>query len=265
MKLKDKFEQLKRQNEIANIIYLTAGYPTVEDFEKILTQISDYGADIIEIGVPFSDPTADGKTIQYSSYIALQNKTNLEYIFNLLKKIKLNIPVVLMSYLNPLINYNKGDFSSDYLFKKIKEVNIAGIIIPDLPIGLQNNVLYTQLSDKIKKYDIDNILLATLTTSEERLRTIATETKGFLYCVSVTGTTGVRNDISEKTINFLKKVRTYTNKPIALGFGISKPEHVEKIKNFSDGVIIGSRIIDAISNEEDLEKIIKKFKNATRR
>jgi len=250
-----KFDELKRKNECALIIYLTAGYPSLkESLDHILT-VADSGADIIEIGVPFSDPVADGPIIQYSSQIALSNSVTLHDIIDNIKEIKINVPLVIMSYLNPVLAYGKERF-----FKSISTGGISGSIIPDIPI--EESSEWISLS---KMYDIDSIFLVAPTTSEERIKAVVQGSSGFIYCVTVTGTTGIRDQLPSELSGFIKNVRCLADKPIAVGFGISTVAQIKLLSKDVDGVIIGSRVIEAVRKGEDLVELIKKFKKATRR
>lgn len=253
--IREKFNELKQKNEIALILYMTAGFPSLSESMNNLVELAKNGADIIEIGVPFSDPVADGPTIQYSSQIALSNGVTLRSILNEVKKIKLDTPLVIMSYLNPVLAYGK-----EGLLKDMKDAGISGIIIPDLPVEESED--WPSLS---KNYNIDVIFLAAPTSSGERIRLIAQHSRGFIYYVSITGTTGVRDKLSSGLSGFIKNMRQATDKPIAVGFGISSPEQIVSLREEVDGVIIGSRIIEAIRKKEDLKIVVKNLKEATRR
>jgi tryptophan synthase alpha chain len=250
-----KFSELKEKNEIALIVYITAGYPSLTQSMEIVEELDQRGADIIEIGVPFSDPVADGPIIQYSSQIALDNGVTLKNIIKSLKTINVNKPLVIMSYLNPVLTYGKEAFLKD-----LKSARISGFIIPDLPVEEANS--WRNMSEI---YSIDNIFLVAPTSPLERIKKVAEASRGFIYCVSVTGTTGVRNRLSEELAAFLDQVRQLTDKPLAVGFGISKTAHIKSLRDTADGIIIGSRIIDAIKKGEDIGGMIKEFKVATRR
>lgn len=252
--IEEKFNDLKKRGETALIIYITAGFPSLKESLKNAILLSKNGADIIEIGVPFSDPVADGPTIQYSSEIALSNGVTLKDIIKEIKKIRLDTPLVIMSYLNPLLAYGK-----EKLFKDMRDSGISGIIIPDLPAEDSNE--WTSLGDI---YDIDVIFLIAPTTSPERIEYIVKKSQGFIYCVSVTGTTGARDKLSPDLMQFLKVVRKLSDKPVAVGFGISNSHQIKLLRKEVDGVIVGSRIIEAIKKKENLKELVNKFKKATR-
>ena len=252
MSVRETFERLKEKNELALIAYLTAGFPTLEKSMENLKLVSESGADLVEIGIPFSDPIADGPTIQYASHNALKNGVTLTAILEELKKIKLSIPLILMSYFNPLLSYGNSK-----LFKDLEEAGIRGIIIPDLPVE--------ETSEWISHSETSIIFLIAPTSTEDRIRLIAEKTDSFIYCVSVAGTTGTRENLSPDLIPFIKRIKAITDKPIAVGFGISTPQHVSLLREHADGVVVGSRLIEAVKKGEDLAGLIKKLKIATKK
>ncbi|PKM92851.1 MAG: tryptophan synthase subunit alpha [Elusimicrobia bacterium HGW-Elusimicrobia-4] len=250
------FAGLKRKNKKALIVFLTAGYPDIKTTEKIILDIEKY-ADIIELGIPFSDPIADGTTIQYSSQKALKKNINLKKIFSIVKNIrrfakKTNIPLVLMGYLNPIYNFGLKNF-----FQKAEKTGIDGLIIPDLP---------NEESREIKKlaaiHNIAFIPLVSLTTEKNRTKKIAESSTGFVYVTAVTGITGARKDVSADLIPYLKMLRKETKKPLLVGFGIAKPEHIKKLKNYCDGFIIGSAIIELIRQKKSVKNFLKGLRSA---
>ena len=255
MSIAEKFKELKKKNEAALILYLTGGSPNLAESMKITKTLAESGADIIEIGIPFSDPIADGPTIQESSHISLMKGTTLKRIINNIKKLEIEKPLVFMSYLNPLLAYGKEEILSD-----MSKSGVSGLIIPDLPV--EEATEWIELS---KEYHIELIFLLTPASLPRRRKKIVQETRGFVYCVSVLGTTGVRNKMPSYINKFLKDIRKSTETPIALGFGISTVKQIEVLRNQVDGVIIGSRIIEAIKNEENLKELVAEFKEATKR
>jgi len=254
MNISAKFDQLSQKDEMALIVYLTAGFPSFEKFKENLKLISDSGADLIEIGIPFSDPVADGPVIQYSSQVALHNATTLKKVITEFENIKIDKPVILMSYLNPFLAYGK-----EKLFSDMKDVGLSGFIVPDLPV--EESEEWVRLS---KVNELDEIFLVAPTSSPERIRTITERSSGFVYCVSLAGTTGVRDQLSPGISDFLGRVRKVSGKPTAVGFGISTPHQIKDLYGQTDGVIVGSRIIEAIKNGEDLREIVKNLKEATK-
>lgn len=253
MILEKTFIELRKKNELAFIVYLSAGFPTMEEFLKVLKQTAESGADIIEIGLPFSDPIADGPVIQDSSFIGLQNGASLKTILPAIKTLNLEVPLVLMSYLNPLLAYG------DSLCDDLKDVGFQGMIIPDLPLEEADGWIGTTTNAKL-----DLVLLVSPSSSSERIASIAKRSQGFIYCVSTTGTTGVRKDLDESLGDLLSSIRQVTDKPIAVGFGISTPEHIQTLHGQCDGIIMGSRVIKALKDGEDLPELIRSMKEATK-
>lgn len=247
------FATLRKQNEAALIIYLTAGYPNLKDFRDILLEVVNSGADIIEIGFPFSDPIADGSMIQSASQVALKSGVRLQDILELVKGLDIKIPLVLMSYLNPLLV-----FDEHRLFIDLNEAGINGVIIPDLPVQEAKS-----WSAHANKHKIDNILLVAPNSSTRRIKAIIKTSRGFIYCVSVFGTTGMRGQFAAELVGFLQHLRKQTDKPVAVGFGISNTDQIRALIPYCDGVILGSRIIKAIKEGEELGCLINELKQAT--
>ncbi|NQT25948.1 tryptophan synthase subunit alpha [candidate division KSB1 bacterium] len=254
MRIQEQFDALRAKKEKALIVYLTAGFPTLDGFIQSLKETAEAGADIIEIGIPFSDPIADGPTIQTSSQIGLENGATLPVILNAIRNLDLKVPLVFMSYFNPLLAYGQ-----DKLLTDMTEVGVTGLIIPDLPVEEAES--WKAAAHSI---NVDTIFLVTPNSSDDRIRLIAEASTGFVYCVSLTGITGARTNLSGDVSGFLDRVKSHTKTPIAVGFGISTPEHILNLKDHADGLIVGSRVIDAIRNGEDLGKLIRELKDATR-
>lgn len=246
--IQQTFKKLKGQ--AAFIPYLTAGYPNLATTLKLIFALEAAGADIIELGVPFSDPIADGPVIQMASQIALKKGATLKKIFGLVKKVRrrCQIPIVLMSYFNPVFHFGLNNF-----FKKAVSVGVDGLIIPDLPIEEGQNL--TGLAKKIK---IDLIFLAAPTTTANRLKKIISKTAGYLYYVSLTGVTGIRQNLAPDLVKKLKNIQKISPKPVAVGFGFSRPEQLRKIKPYVDGVIVGSALVKVIENnlKNPAEKLV---------
>jgi tryptophan synthase alpha chain len=237
------FSQLKRARRKALIGYITAGFPNKASFPKLVPLLEKAGLDLMEIGVPFSDPIADGPTIQHSSQMALANGVTLEWILNSVKALRergIRLPLILMSYCNPI--YSMG---IETFFRKAKSAGVDGLIIPDMIP--EEAEAYARSS---QKYGIHVIYLAAPTTPPNRIRTIARKTRGFLYAVSLTGVTGVRKAVPEDVERFLKSVRSACRKPIAVGFGFTTPHQVRSILPYADGVIIGSALIREIEKSK---------------
>jgi len=244
------FKNLQKNKSKALVTYTVAGDPDLELSEKIIEEIINSGADIIEIGVPFSDPMSEGPVIQLAHERSLKNKTSLPEILSLSKRLKKkfnNTPIVLMGYFNTFINSLNSDNNfhdiNDEICEELKNSGVDGLIIVDLPFE-ESEVIFKKLSE----YQIDLIRLISPTTSELRINEIINNSSGFLYYVSLKGITGA--DISsyeelEKRVQNIKKI---TNIPIVVGFGIKDQQTAENMSNFSDGVVIGSAIVDMIEH-----------------
>ena len=248
------FKDLQKKDQKAFIPFITCGFPSRKGFFELFKILDENKADIIEVGIPFSDPLADGPVIQATSKIALGNGVNTDIVFQSIARIrkKSDTPIAVMTYFNTVYHYGVDKF-----LKEAENSGVNGIIIPDLP---------PEEFDIYKNYfkgaNIDNIMFASLTSGKERLRVVAKKSRGFIYCVSVKGVTGVRNSINPEIIRFLKDLRKITVLPLALGFGLSNKEQVIKVKDYCDGIIIGSKILSLIleagSFREGIEKV-KKF------
>lgn len=231
------------KNKKALITYISAGDPDLETTKEIILELDRSGVDIVEVGIPFSDPLADGPVIQEASQRALKNGTNLKKILQTLKNIKdrINIPIVLMGYYNSILNYGIDKFIKDS-----KKSNVSGVIIPDLPFDEEE-----EFFSKLKENGIDPILLVAPNTSEERLKQISKHCSGFLYCVSLMGVTGDSKGPTEHLKEYSQNVRKYVDIPIAIGFGIDSPEKVKNLIDYFDGIIVGSALIKIIDNNKN--------------
>ena len=248
-----KFEVLKGEGRKALITFITAGDPDIETTYDIVLAIEEVGADIIELGIPYSDPLADGPTIQASSQRALNKGVKIPDIMRIVEKIRFNsdIPLVYLVYYNSIFKYGIQKF-----LKESKDVGIDGLIIPDLPLEERKDIL-----EEADKYGIYLIPLVA-PTSKERIKLITENGKGFVYCVSITGVTGAREDIETDIEEYMKTVSQYTNMPKAIGFGISTPEMAKKLKDFSDGIIVGSALVERIAkgyNKSEMLQEVKSF------
>jgi tryptophan synthase alpha chain len=228
------------QQEKPLITYISGGDPSLELTEKLIYKLQDEGADIIEIGIPFSDPLADGPVIQEASQRALKGGTTLKKLIAKINEIQdqVKVPLVLMGYYNSVLNYGEEEFARD-----ISAAGISGVIIPDLPVDEK-----AELADHLADYGISQIMLVTPNTSEQRLKEITARSSGFLYCVAHLGTTGDdQQGVYPGLASYLERVRKTAGKlPLGLGFGIDGPEKVKKIIDYPDGIIIGSALIKAI-------------------
>lgn len=236
-------------------IYFTAGFPALEDTISIMEAIQDGGADIIEIGVPYSDPVADGPTIQESNMVALENGISLKKLFAQLEgfREKIQLPVVLMGYLNPIMQYGMEAFC-----KKCQEVGIDGLILPDLPM----QQYLDDYKELFEQYGLVNTFLISPQTSEARIREIDEHSNGFIYMVSSHSITGAKSGISDEQISYFERVKGLNLKnPRLIGFGISDSETFSKASEYSNGAIIGSAFIKVLKNATDLSKDIQAYLN----
>ena len=239
LRIKNKFKELKQKKQKAFGVFLTAGYPSLEYSKDILKKILDAEVDFIEIGLPFSDPMADGPLIQHSSQIAIEQNTSVEECFKLVKEIrKINndIPIILMGYYNPIHYYGNLKF-----IKKAVLSGIDGLIIVDLP--MEEDEEFYNLS---YKNNLPLIRLVTPTTDEERLKKILKNAHGFVYYVSVTGITGTKSASVNDVKNKIKVIKKITNLPVIAGFGIKNSVDAKKMSSISDGIVIGSSLVNKI-------------------
>ncbi len=246
-----KFKELKENNEGALITYFTLGFPSIEESKRIIEILSE-NSDLIELGIPFSDPIADGPTIQKAIDIALKNKINTDMCFNLVSELrkKTDIPFIFMTYYNIVLQYGVEKF-----IKRCEDVGIDGILIVDLPLEEAGDVLKL-----CEKHNVHFIFLVALNTYRERLLKILQHAKGFLYLIAFYGVTGAREKIEEETLNKIRFIKKHSNIPLAVGFGVSKPEHVVKyLSSGADGVVIGSKLIDIVMKEKNYKKRLREF------
>ncbi|SIS72633.1 tryptophan synthase subunit alpha [Belliella pelovolcani] len=234
-------------------IYFTAGFPALEDTLPTMQAIESAGADIIEIGVPYSDPIADGPTIQDSNMIALENGMSLKKLFEQIKDMRqtVSIPVVLMGYLNPIIQYGMESF-----LKKCQEVGVDGLILPDLPM----QQYLDEFKTLFEQYGLSNTFLISPQTSEQRIREIDEHSNGFIYMVSSHSITGAKTGITEAQIAYFKRVQAMNLKnPRLIGFGISDAETFGTASQYSNGAIIGSAFIKKVKDSKDLKADIHAY------
>lgn len=251
-RIKTLFE--KKQKNILSI-YFTAGFPHLNDTCEIIKELEANGIDLIEIGIPFSDPMADGPTIQESGTIALRNGMTLRVLFDQLKDIRqtVNIPLILMGYLNPIMQYGFEAFCG-----KCKEIGIDGTIIPDLPF----KDYMEEYKAIAEKYGINIIMLITPETSEERIRLIDQNTDGFIYMVSSASTTGAQNSFDDKKQDYFRKIDTMNlRNPRLIGFGISNKATLESAQANSNGAIIGSKFVTLLKEADTIKDAVKNLKD----
>ena len=247
------FEQKK--NNILSI-YFTAGFPQLNDTRSIICELQSNGIDLIEIGIPFSDPMADGPTIQESGTIALRNGMSLHLLFDQLTDIRkdVNIPLILMGYLNPVMQYGFENFC-----KKCAEIGIDGAIIPDLPFDDYIRE-YKPLADK---YNVKIVMLITPETSDERIRLIDENTNSFIYMVSSAATTGAQSSFDDKKQSYFKRINSMNLcNPRLIGFGISNKATLEAAQANSSGAIIGSKFITLLKNSANVKEAVLALKDS---
>lgn len=234
-RIEKTFKKLKKENQKAFIPYIMAGDPSLEKTVENVKLLEECGADIIELGVPFTDPLADGPTIQRAAERALTEGVNLKKVIGLVSQIRTfsQVPIVLMTYYNPIFKYGEEIFIEDAV-----RAGVDGIIVPDLPTDEAGNLI------KLARWkNLDTIFLVAPTTTEKRLKAIIKASKGFIYYVSITGITGAKLTLSEAFKEHLISIKSKTEKPVAVGFGVSTPEEAYTVSRFTDGVIIGSAIV----------------------
>ncbi len=248
-------DKLRQSGKILSI-YFTAGYPDLNDTEKIINALADNGVDMIEIGLPFSDPLADGPTIQASSTAALHNGMNSELLFDQLKNIrsKVNIPLIIMGYFNPVLQYGVEEFCS-----RCVEAGIDGLILPDLPL----DVYMREYKDIFDHYGLLNIFLITPQTSDERIRQIDDASEGFIYMVSSASTTGAKTGFGEEQTSYFQRIAAMELKnPLIVGFGISNAKTFQQATEYAEGAIIGSAFIKHLTKKgvANIPEFIKRIR-----
>ena len=250
-----KFQELRDQGATAFMPYLCAGDPNPELTSKLLLTLEEAGADLIELGVPFSDPIADGPTVQRASERALTHHISLQEILEMVATVRTqtDIPIALMSYYNPIFRMGEDAFC-----KAAQDAGVDGVIIPDLPPEQAQSLL-----EIAPRYNLATIFLVAPTSPPERMQLIASVSTGFVYCVSVTGVTGARAMLSDEIAPMIAELRKHTDKPISVGFGVSTPDQATQIAQIADGVIVGSAIINVveehINDEARLFTAVKQF------
>lgn len=252
-----KFAECRTNNKKLLIPYIMAGDPDIDTTVELVLAMEREGADLIELGVPFSDPLADGPVIQKAGLRSLKNNVNINAVFQVVKKIREHsqIPVILMSYFNPIFNYNLQSFA-----KEAQNAGVDGVIVPDLPFD-EDGEFY----ESCINHEIALISLISPTSSGERIKAIGERASSFIYCIPITGTTGVRESVSNNLQEFMNQVRKYTDKPLAVGFGIGTEEHARKTAEFSDAVIVGSALVSIIEEHNSAPNVaVDKIKEKIR-
>ena len=241
------FERLREEGDGALIVFTVAGHPDPETGARVLRAIADGGADIIEMGIPFSDPLADGTTIQQASYHSLSHGTTPAMCLEVAGRLraKTTVPLVFMTYYNPIHSFGVEAFC-----RECERAGVSGLIVPDLPPEEG-----ADLEDMAKRHSVDVIYLLAPTSTEERVREVAARSRGFIYLVSLTGVTGAREDLPSELEDFVRRVRQHTTTPLCVGFGISTPEQARRVAQVADGVIVGSRLVQLLGEEDPLPKV----------
>lgn len=256
-RLEQTFQALKNKKEKAFVPYIMAGDGGLEVLEERLIFLEKCGVSAVELGIPFSDPVADGPTIQQAGIRALENGTTLKKVLQTVEaaRQKVSIPIILMTYMNPVLAFGLDRFA-----ELAHQAGVDGCIIPDLPIEEEDII-----EPLLNQFNIDLIRLVTLTSTSERIKEIAGKGNGYVYAVTVTGITGARNGFDENLGKFLNEVKSISPLPVLAGFGISTPEHVKEVSQYCDGVIVGSKIVDLFSQNklQEIEVLIKSAKAVT--
>ncbi len=243
-----KFNELRQKKEKGLITYVTAGYPDLDATVEIAEAMTKAGADLIELGIPFSDPVADGPVIQEAAQGALESGVGLSSIIRTAETIrsKTDIPLIFMTYYNPVLQYGLDRF-----VKHSAASGIDGLIVPDLPHEEAGPLL-----ECCRKEGVALIPLVAPTTTPKRMEMICRDAEGFVYCVSVTGVTGARKEIDTDLANFTGGVRKHTDLPLAIGFGISSPELAARFKDYCDGLVVGSAIVNLVIKNKERDKML---------
>lgn len=245
-----RFEALRSRGECALIPFVTAGDPDMETTAEVLRVLDRNGADLIELGVPYADPLADGPTIQAAATRSLRKGTTLEKVLDVVRSVspELSAPIILFTYYNPVLNRGVETFLKD-----IYAAGARGLVVPDLPLEEMDSLLQTAA-----EVGIDMVLLVAPTSPEERIRAIAQKSQGFVYLVSVTGVTGARQQVASRVEGLLEELHSLTDKPVGVGFGVSDPSQAEQMKRWgADGVIVGSAIVKRLAEGDPKDGLAK--------
>ncbi len=248
-RIDEKFKNLRYRHEIALIPFIVAGDPDLATTEALAIEIAESGADILELGLPFSDPIADGPVIQSASQRALRNGVKLNALFSLTGRLKgIDIPLVLMTYYNPVLRFGLRDFA-----EACRENRIDGVIIPDLPPEEAGPWI-----SEARRKNLDTIFLLTPKSSKERIRKVNLLSRGFIYYVSIEGVTGIRERLPIDLESEVRRIKGLTEKPVSVGFGISTPQQAKEISRYAGGIIIGSAIVKIIEKNLNDNRLIQK-------
>jgi tryptophan synthase alpha chain len=247
-RITDTFDRLKRNGRTGLVTYITAGDPSLARTEDILFALERAGADLIELGVPFSDPLADGPVIQRATERALARATTLDGVLTLVERVRgaLTVPIVIFTYANPLVRMGLPEFA-----RRGKAAGVDGVLVLDLPMEEAE-----ECRGLLESHDLDTIFLLSPTTTQERIRQAARLGRGFLYGISRLGVTGARAVVAAGAIELGDRIRRETSLPIALGFGVSHPDHVREIGRVADAAVVGSALVQVIADAGDSEGLV---------
>jgi len=250
-RIKAKLKTLKRERRKGFIPYITAGDPSLEATEQIILELERSGADIIELGVPFSDPMADGPVIQRASERALRNNVSARGCLEVVRRVRQQsqVPIVLFSYLNPLLA-----LGLETLGEQLREAGVDGVLVTDLVPEEADEFI-----SRVRPAGIDTIFLVAPTSTDERIKLVAEASRGFVYAVSRAGVTGVQRSLSDAAASLVERVRRFTDLPVAVGFGVSSPEHVAEVWRHADAAVVGSRIVAEIENNAGDPNLVAKI------
>lgn len=246
-RIEETFARLKRDDRTGFVAFLTVGYPDVESTLRLVPALIEGGADIIELGIPFSDPLAEGPTIQCASRHALEQGVTTSTCLEVIRKLRdsgVTAPLIPMGYYNPTLAYGLEEFARD-----LADAGGDGMIAVDLPPEESG-----PLHDAFTRHNLRLIYLLAPTSTDERITAVAARASGFVYCVSITGVTGARDELSPELTSFVERVRKRVSLPIAVGFGISQPKHFQAVARIADAAVIGSAIIDEIAKSAPSER-----------
>ena len=250
-RIEDRFVELRKRGEMGLVAYITAGDPDLRATAEFIVALEAAGVDVLELGVPFSDPLADGPVIQRASERALRSGTTLAGVIGTVAEARrhgLQLPLVLFSYLNPILRYGFARFASE-----ARQAGADGVLITDLSVEEADAYL-----DQMREAELDTVFLAAPTSTEARLHRICQVSRGFVYAVSRTGVTGPREALSEQLLPLLSRIRAATALPVAAGFGISQPEHVEALRGHADAVVVGSALVQVIEQHRSAERLAER-------
>lgn len=241
------FNKAKSENRAALIAYLPAGFPTIEGSIKIMKEMLNNGVDLLEIGVPYSDPLMDGPVIQQAVDVALHNKTGIKEVMHVVKEVsQTGKPVLTMSYWSPIEKWGVEKYA-----QQMNQSGGVGVITPDLPPDESDLWITATGQNKI-----DRVFVVAPSSSEERLKLVTSNVTGFVYAASLMGVTGTRTEVSSRAEELVKRIRLHTQLPVAVGLGVSTSEQAHEVAKFADGVIVGSAFVKAILEQPDLSKAV---------